>query len=160
MPQLGDFLNRFRPAGAPGAATRAGVPADREAELSAELGPVLAMLEGADAECVRLAAEARREADRTVADAREEAASISAYSARQAEEARAEAAAEVLASARESARQAERAAVAQAGLRPRPDEAAVQALIRDAVAMVRAASLAGPGGTGPGRTGPGGTGET
>lgn len=36
-----DFLARFRPAGTPGSAAAAGVPADRVAELGAELGPVL-----------------------------------------------------------------------------------------------------------------------
>lgn len=33
MPALRDFLARFRPAGPPGAAARAGVPADRSREL-------------------------------------------------------------------------------------------------------------------------------
>ena len=41
MPDLRDFLSRFRPAGAPGAA-RAGV------------GPVLALLGGTQAECERI----------------------------------------------------------------------------------------------------------
>src|SRR5512135_1507062 len=53
MADLRDFLARFRPAGTPGAA-RAGVPADRPAELEAEVGPVLALLAGTDAECGRL----------------------------------------------------------------------------------------------------------
>jgi V/A-type H+-transporting ATPase subunit D len=35
LPQLRDFLERFRPAGAPGAAAGAGVPADRSRELAA-----------------------------------------------------------------------------------------------------------------------------
>lgn len=76
-----DFLQRFRPAGAPGAATRAGVPADRVAELTAELAPVFALLAEVEAEAagirqeaVALAearrAEAARTADRLVAEAR------------------------------------------------------------------------------------------
>ena len=52
MPQLRDFLSRFGPAGAPGAA-RAAVPADRHRQLVAELDPVLMLLDGQDAECVR-----------------------------------------------------------------------------------------------------------
>jgi hypothetical protein len=50
LPQARDFLNRFRPAGAPGAASRVAVPADRTAELASELVPVLALLAGTDAE--------------------------------------------------------------------------------------------------------------
>jgi hypothetical protein len=50
VPDLRDFLSRFRPAGAPGAAL-AGVPADRRRELEAEVGPVLALLAGTQAEC-------------------------------------------------------------------------------------------------------------
>ncbi|WP_330180126.1 hypothetical protein OHB26_27395 [Nocardia sp. NBC_01503] len=45
MPQWRDFLDRFRPAGAPGAAAPRGVPADRAAELTAELTPLLARLD-------------------------------------------------------------------------------------------------------------------
>ena len=37
MPDLRDFLSRFRPAGTPGAAARPGVPVDRVAEREAEL---------------------------------------------------------------------------------------------------------------------------
>jgi hypothetical protein len=39
-----DFLRRFRPAGTPEAAARAGVPVDRAAEAAGELEPVLALL--------------------------------------------------------------------------------------------------------------------
>jgi hypothetical protein len=39
-----EFLRRFRPAGTPGAAARAGVPVDRAAEAAGELAPVLALL--------------------------------------------------------------------------------------------------------------------
>ncbi|MFJ1709912.1 hypothetical protein [Kitasatospora sp. NPDC088346] len=44
-----DFLARFRPTGAPGASAT-GVPADRAAELTAELGPSLAELTQAQEE--------------------------------------------------------------------------------------------------------------
>jgi len=45
MPQWRDFLERFRPAGTPGAATPRGVPADRVAEAAAELAPLLSLLD-------------------------------------------------------------------------------------------------------------------
>ena len=51
MPQLRDFLDRFRRQGAPGAAGRAAVPVDRQGALAAELLPVLASLEDPEAEC-------------------------------------------------------------------------------------------------------------
>ena len=66
-----DFLMRFRPVGSPGRAAPGGVPADRSAELSAELEPPLSMLEQAEAEAravseraVRRAAEVQAEAKR------------------------------------------------------------------------------------------------
>ena len=137
MPQLGDFLNRFRPAGAPGAASRAGVPADRAAELSAELDPVLALLAAADADCARLVAEAEQEAGRIAAQGRDQAASIAADAVQRAEEAGGQAAAEVLAAAGEQARQAEQAAAEQARRRSGPSEDDVQALIAAAIDLVR-----------------------
>ena len=145
MPQLGDFLNRFRPAGAPGAASRAGVPADRAAELSAELDPVLAMLAATDAECARLVTEAEREASMVTAQGRDQAASIAADGARQADDARAQAAAEVLAAAAEQARLAEHAAAEQARNRSGPGEDDVQALIQAAVELVRSGPAEGGG---------------
>jgi hypothetical protein len=44
VPGVRDWLDRFRPAGAPGAATAAGVPVDRRAAALAELEPVFAAL--------------------------------------------------------------------------------------------------------------------
>ena len=61
MPRVRDVLHRFRPSGAPGAATAAGVPADRAAELAAELEPVLALLAETDRECADLLEGARLE---------------------------------------------------------------------------------------------------
>lgn len=49
-----EILRRFRPAGAPGAAAPAGVPADRQAERERELLPVLALLEEAEQEAERI----------------------------------------------------------------------------------------------------------
>ncbi|SDN50066.1 hypothetical protein SAMN04487981_105259 [Streptomyces sp. cf386] len=79
-----DFLTRFRPAASPGRAAPSGVPADRSAELRAELAPPLALLEQAEAEArtVRKRAEAaaavrrqraERQAEAIVAAARAEA---------------------------------------------------------------------------------------
>jgi len=67
VPAVRDLLDRFRPAGAPGAATAAGVPADRRATAAAELEPVFAALaavitEGAALRADAAAAGARQEA--------------------------------------------------------------------------------------------------
>ncbi|GAU69799.1 hypothetical protein SSP35_14_01330 [Streptomyces sp. NBRC 110611] len=66
-----EFLMRFRPVGLPGRAASAGVPADRSAELAAELAPPLSLLEQAEAEArgvreraVRVTEERRRSAER------------------------------------------------------------------------------------------------
>jgi hypothetical protein len=149
LPQLGDFLSRFRPAGAPGAASRAGVPADRAAELSAELDPVLALLAAADADCGRLAAEAEQEAGRLAAQGRDQAASIAADAVQRADQARGRVAAEVLAAAGEQARQAQLAAAEQARRRSGPSEEDVQALIAAAIDLVWSM----PGGDEPGGSG-------
>ena len=44
MTRTRELLERFRPAGTPGAAGGRGVPVDRVAERSAELEPVLELL--------------------------------------------------------------------------------------------------------------------
>ena len=82
MVRVRDVLHGFRPAGATGAAGDAGVPADRGADLAAELEPVFAHLASTERECARIAARAgqaaakvrAREAERargTIAAARE-----------------------------------------------------------------------------------------
>lgn len=126
MPQARDFLDRFRPAGAPGAASRAGVPADRAAELASELEPVLALLAGTDAECGRIIAAARQEAEQIAEQAREQAAVIAAEARRGARAAQDAAVEHVLADARAEADEARRSAAAQAG-RGRPALAERQA---------------------------------
>jgi flagellar biosynthesis/type III secretory pathway protein FliH len=99
MPQLRDFLSRLRPAGTPGAAARAGVPTDRFRELEAEVVPVLALLDSAQAECEQIAGQAKRDADDIVAAARSEAAAITADGGRRARAARDEAARQIMAAA-------------------------------------------------------------
>jgi vacuolar-type H+-ATPase subunit H len=91
VPPLRDFLSRFRPAGAPGAAARAGLPVDRERELEAEVIPVLALLDGTRDDCAAIVGRARRDADKIVASARTEATAIEADGGRRAGAARDEA---------------------------------------------------------------------
>jgi hypothetical protein len=117
LPQARDFLDRFRPAGAPGAASRAGVPANRAAELSAELEPVLALLAETDAECGRIIAAARRDAERTAGAARQQAAALAADAHDRARAAREAAVEQALAAARAEAGAAVTAAQARAGRR-------------------------------------------
>ncbi|MGW2613484.1 hypothetical protein [Streptomyces sp. NPDC001500] len=89
-----DFLTRFRPAASPGRAAPSGVPADRSAELRAELAPPLALLEQTEAEARSIreraaaaAASRRREAEvragTIVAAAHEEARQVRARTAEQ-----------------------------------------------------------------------------
>lgn len=75
-----DFLMRFRPVGLPGPAAAGGVPADRSAELAAELEPPLVLLEETEAEARAVreradeeAARRRRAAERTAKDIVEQA---------------------------------------------------------------------------------------
>jgi hypothetical protein len=138
LPHLGDFLNRFRPAGAPGAASQVGVPADRAAELSAELSPVLARLAATEAECAWIIADANDDARRITDEAQGQAARIAADGRRRAQLARAEAAAGVLTAARAQASQAEWTAAERARARPRPAEDQVRALTAQAVRLVLA----------------------
>jgi flagellar biosynthesis/type III secretory pathway protein FliH len=96
-------LRRFRPAGTPGAAARAGVPVDRAAETAAELGPVFARLEEIQAECARLREQASRDAEQVRGRAREQAAGLVAAARERAEGERAALVAEAHAQADSSA---------------------------------------------------------
>ena len=73
MPRVRDLLYRFRPAGAPGAASSAGVPVDRGAVLAAELDPVFAHLVETERECAEIVAAAHRAADARRAQAAQQA---------------------------------------------------------------------------------------
>ena len=160
MPEGRDFLDRFRPAGAPGSAARAGVPADRARELAAELDPVLALLDGTRAECEQIIAEAGRQAEQIMAAARSEAGRIAADADTRARAARDEATRRVLAQAGERVAAATTAGGQDAD---RAREWAAQrlpALVAKAVALVRAgldgpAGEAAPGSSTPGGSGPG-----
>lgn len=107
MPALTDFLERFRPAGAPGPAGTA-VPADRAAELAAELEPVFALLRGAEAERALILRDGAADAQRILESARVEAARIVSRAREQAPAERADAASAVVTAA--AAEQAELAA--------------------------------------------------
>ena len=136
MPGLRDYLDRFRPAGAPGAGG-AGVPADRSRELEAELTTVLALLDGVHAECAGIVAQARRDAERIVTAARGEAATMTADADQRARAARDEAAWEMLAAARaEAADTVARARQQALGIRERAEQR-IPALAGRAVALVR-----------------------
>ncbi|TYB40151.1 hypothetical protein [Actinomadura chibensis] len=122
MPTVRDLLDRFRPAGAPGAAAVA-VPADRRAVLAAELEPVFALLTGVEDDRRRIADEAETGARAARAAARERAAVL-------VEEARREAAA---------VRAAARAAVERSAAE---DRRALMAAARDEAARVEAVAAA------------------
>jgi hypothetical protein len=70
MAQWRDFLGRFRPAAAPGAASPRGVPADRAAAAATELEPLFALLDDIDAEAERIRRDAAAQAARLRADSR------------------------------------------------------------------------------------------
>jgi vacuolar-type H+-ATPase subunit H len=137
LPQLRDFLERFRPAGAPGAAASAGVPADRSRELEAELGPVLALLEGVDAECARIVARARHDAGQIIAAARDGAAVDLADVDQRARSARDEVMREILAVARAEAAAAVADAARQASRERKLAGQRIPALVATAVGLVR-----------------------
>jgi F0F1-type ATP synthase membrane subunit b/b' len=90
-----DLLQRFRLAGTPGAASVAGVPADRVAEVSAELEPVFARLSDVQEQARRVRAAGQEEAERRRHDAREQARVIVGAAHREADAIRAGAAAEL-----------------------------------------------------------------
>jgi len=109
VPQMRDFLSRFRPAGSPGA-SRVAVPADRRRELESELGPVLMLLDGPSAERSGIVWAARRDAEQTLRHARTEADGIRAAAQQRAADSVADLVQEAVAAARTEA-----AAIASAG---------------------------------------------
>jgi F0F1-type ATP synthase membrane subunit b/b' len=138
LPQFRDFLARFRPAGSPGAASRVGVAADRARELSAELQPVLALLEPAHAECERMLADAGAGARHIIDEAREHAAAVTAQAQHRAEAVRAAAAEEVLAAARDQASALIQDAARRVQQPRHDDERRVEDLVAVAVGLVKA----------------------
>jgi uncharacterized membrane protein YqiK len=94
MPGLRDLLHRFRPIGAPGAPSAAGVPVDQRARAEAELEPVFAALAGTDHRCAELRRIGAAFARAHQAEAREQAELMLAAAQRTAPEERARVAAE------------------------------------------------------------------
>lgn len=76
MPGWRDFLDRFRPAGAPGAPSPGGIPVDRAAAAAAELMPLLERLDSVQDEAGRLEATAREQAAQIRRAGSEEAAAL------------------------------------------------------------------------------------
>ena len=129
MPQLRDFIGRFRPVG---------VPADREAELAAELGPVLALLQPTEADCGRVVALARETAEKISAEARGRVSEIEAAASRRARTTREQEVEQALASTRDEARHALDEAATAAGQRREPERWRVEELIDEALSMILA----------------------
>ncbi|WNM32134.1 hypothetical protein RKE30_17800 [Streptomyces sp. Li-HN-5-11] len=142
---LRDFLERFRPTGAPGAAAT-GVPADRAAERAAELEPALARLTAVQQEAARIRTEARRSAEEIRRDASREAEGIVAAARDRAPQVRRQTAAPILHSAVQEA-EAVRASgvrVAEEVLRRARERMPelVDRAVADAVRLVLATSAA------------------
>ena len=114
MPRVRDLLYRFRPAGAPGPASAAAVPADRAADRAAELAPVLALLDETEERCAALRAEADRDAEARRGRALETARAVVADAESRVGSERAEAAAAVAGAAAEESATTLRSAEAEA----------------------------------------------
>jgi hypothetical protein len=131
VPGVRDLLDRFRPAGAPGAATAAGVPADRRAVAATELEPVFEALAPVIAECdaVRVAASAA--ADREGVEAAEHARAVVSRARNEADAERAATAARLREhAAAEGQRLAARAATEADRVRRRADRRRPELLAR------------------------------
>lgn len=114
MSPVRDLLQRFRPAGTPGKAAAAGVPADRARDLAAELQPVFASLAATEAECRSIVSLAERDSQRIRAEARTRANDLVAAARERVRSVRADAAAAVLARAEAEADAALRGAEREA----------------------------------------------
>jgi vacuolar-type H+-ATPase subunit H len=133
-----DILDRFRPAGAPGGATGAGVPVDRQQSLTDEVATVFADLEPTIQECARIAHEADEQAQRREKDAQRRAHDLVARARSESEAERAGAAAAVRArAASESERILADARQQAQQVRRRADERRPRLLAR-VVELVRA----------------------
>jgi len=105
VPNVRDLLDRFRPAGPPGAASSVAVPADRRADAEQELAGVFAALADVERQCAQVRADAEHDAARRKAQSQRMTAAIVARARTQATAERAAAAAaEVRAAQEEAAR--------------------------------------------------------
>src|SRR5512133_846364 len=138
MPRVRELLNRFRPAGAPGAASGAGVPVDRRAGVEAELEPVFAALEETQRECARLREAALAAASGSGTEAAGRAASIVERARLDATALRAEAAAEARQHAAKEIAEVDAAAAEQVDEVRRAAQHRRPELVAAVVAAVRA----------------------
>jgi flagellar biosynthesis/type III secretory pathway protein FliH len=138
MAGVRDLLDRFRPAGAPGPAGAAGVPADRRESAATELAPIFAALAEVEQECDRLRQAAAQAAEQRRAAAAEQARAIVARARNEAGAERAAAAARVREDmAAELAQLAASAAAEADEVRRRSDQRLPQ-LLAEVVQRVRA----------------------
>lgn len=147
MPRARDLLERFRPAGAPGGATAAGMPTDRVADAEAELAPVLAALAPTQSECAAIVATARAEAAALIARAKEQARSLDETTRQRLPAERAAAAARAVAADRELAASSAASVQEQLDHLLIHGRAVIPGLVADVVRTVRA-TIEGPSGVG------------
>lgn len=144
MPKLRDFLMRFRPAGPPGQAAPGRVPADRSAELAAELQPPLSLLEQTEAETSSIREQATADAASRLREAEQQAGQIVAEARAHALQARAEATDLVVRAAQAEAAQLLAAAERAATVERHRAEAQMPALVELVLEMVME-DIRGPG---------------
>jgi len=128
-----NFLDRFRPLGAPGAATRVGGPASDDLGPAVELAPVFAALADQVETCRSLVAAAAVEVDRELARARERADAIVARARLDVGGEQASAAARVLEAAAAIDAGILDAAVKEAAEAEQAGTAQVAAVVRDVI---------------------------
>ncbi len=138
MARLSDFLERFRPTGVPGAAAPAGVPADYAATESAELEPVFAALAETRHECDAIRAEADRDAERIIEQARRKAAALVTEARLASDAERARAGARARAATAAECREIAAGGAAEADRVRRLAATRLDTLTAEAVALVRA----------------------
>lgn len=136
-----NFLDRFRPLGAPGAATRVGGPASDDLGPAVELAPVFAALADHVEMCRSLAASAAVEADLELARARERADAVVARARLDVGGAQARAAARVLQAAAALDAGILDAAEKEASEAEQAGTAQVDAVVRDVIDRLVAEQL-------------------
>jgi len=136
VPQVRDFLSRFRPAGAPGAG-RASVPADRHRELESEAGSVLMLLDGPATECAGIITAGQRDAEEIVRVARSEADSIMSVARQRAAASTTELVQQAVSAARTEAESIKAAGASEAAAIRERARQRLPALADRAVALVR-----------------------
>ncbi|WP_169987988.1 hypothetical protein [Microbispora sp. H10836] len=137
MARLRDFLQRFRPAGVPGAAAPAGVPADYAVDQAAELEAVFSALEETWARCAHERLRARSSAEETRTRARAQAAAVLSAARLEAEAARAEAASAARRTSEQESDALLRDATGSAGVIRRRAAARMPEMVARVVAEVR-----------------------